>query len=165
MPARWPRWSASTIGPDEDAGAVYARALELGLPPLARALQDAGRGRLATVPQVGESRPTPPRSPLQTACSIPPCPARALHDRVRALAPHIGARLALDGAPYTIWRTRVLADGPAAGVLERDGDAVVLGCGAGALELSELQAPGGRRMPAADWLRGLRGALPAATGA
>jgi methionyl-tRNA formyltransferase len=41
----------------------------------------------------------------------------------------------------------------------------VLGCGVGALELSELQAPGSRRMPAGDWLRGLRGALPAATSA
>ena len=152
------------IGPDEDAGAVYARALERGLPPLARALQEAGRGRLATVPQVGE----PSYAAKITAADRvldPTLPARALHDRVRALAPHIGARLALDGAPYTLWRTRVLADGPAAGVLERDGDVVVLGCGAGALELSELQAPGGRRMPAADWLRGLRGALPAATGA
>jgi methionyl-tRNA formyltransferase len=59
----------------------------------------------------------------------------------------------------------VLAGGPPLGVLERDGGAVVLGCGAQALELHELQAPGGRRMSAADWLRGLRGALPAATGA
>jgi methionyl-tRNA formyltransferase len=41
----------------------------------------------------------------------------------------------------------------------------VLGCGAGALELCELQPPGGRRLPAADWLRGLRGALPTATSA
>jgi methionyl-tRNA formyltransferase len=152
------------IGPDEDAGAVYARALELGLQPFARALQDAGRGRLATVPQVGEATYAAKITAADRVLD-PALPARALHDRVRALSPHIGARLALDGVPHTIWRTRVRAHGPAAGVLERDGDAVVLGCGAGALELSELQAPGGRRMPAADWLRGRRGALPAATGA
>ncbi len=95
----------------------------------------------------------------------PARPARELHDRVRALSPHIGARLSLDGAPHTIWRTRVHEAALAPGALERDGDSVLLGCGAGALELCELQAPGGRRMPAADWLRGLRGALPAATGA
>jgi methionyl-tRNA formyltransferase len=152
------------VGPDEDAGAVYARALELGLQPFARALQDAGRGRLATVPQVGEATYAAKITAADRVLD-PALAARVLHDRVRALSPHIGARLALDGAPHTIWRTRVLADGPAPGVLERDGAAVVLGCGTGALELSELQAPGGRRMAAADWLRGLRGALPAATGA
>ncbi len=50
-------------------------------------------------------------------------------------------------------------------MLELEGGGVLLGCGDGALELCELQPPGGRRMPAADWLRGLRGALPAATAA
>lgn len=151
------------VGPDDDAGSVYERALELGLEPLARALREAGGGRLATVPQVGEA--TYAAKITATDRTLDPRrPARELHDRVRALSPHIGARLALDGAPHTIWRTRVVADGPVAGALERDGDGVVLGCGAGALELCELQAPGGRRMPAADWLRGLRGALPVATG-
>ena len=152
------------VGPDDDAGAVYARALELGLEPFARALQDAANRRLATVPQVGEATYAAKITAADRALD-PLRPARELHDRVRALSPHIGARLAFDGAPHTIWRTRVLADGPAAGALERDGDAVVLGCGVGALELCDLQAPGGRRMPAADWLRGVRGALPAATGA
>jgi methionyl-tRNA formyltransferase len=150
------------VGPEDDAGAVYGRALELGLGPLARALQDAAGGGLATVPQIGDAtyaaKITAPDRTLD-----PAQPARELHNRVRALSPHIGARLALDAAPHTIWRTRVLSDGPAIGVLERGGDAVVLGCGAEALELCELQAPGGRRMPAADWLRGLRGALPVAT--
>ena len=46
-------------------------------------------------------------------------PARELHDRVRALSPHIGARLAVAGRPHTIWRTRVLAAGPVPGSLER----------------------------------------------
>ena len=152
------------VGPDDDAGTVYERALELGVEPFARALQDAASGRLATVPQVGEATYAAKITAADRALD-PLRPARELHDRVRALSPHIGARLALDGAPHTIWRTRVLSAGPAAGVLELDGAAVVLGCGLGALELCDLQAPGGRRMPAADWLRGLRGALPAATGA
>jgi methionyl-tRNA formyltransferase len=150
------------VGPDDDAGAVYQHALELGLEPFARALRAAASGGLATVPQVGEptyaAKITAADRVLDAAR-----PARELHDRVRALSPHIGARLALGGAPHTIWRTRVVADGPSAGQLERDGDALVLGTGAGALELCEVQPPGGRRMPAADWLRGLRGALPAAT--
>jgi methionyl-tRNA formyltransferase len=150
------------IGPDDDAGAVYARSLELGLGPFARALADAAGGRLATVPQVGE--PTYAAKIAAADRALDPArPARELHDRVRALSPHIGARLALAGAPHTIWRSAVREEGPPAGTLERDGDALVLGCGSGALAVLDLQAPGGRRMPAADWLRGLRGSLPAVT--
>jgi methionyl-tRNA formyltransferase len=150
------------VGPDDDAGTVYGRALALGLEPFARALRDAGSGGLATVPQVGEATYAAKITAADRLLDASR-PARELHDRVRALSPHIGARLLLDGAPHTIWRTRVLAGGPPAGALERDGDALVLGTGADALELRELQPPGGRRMAAADWLRGLRGALPAAT--
>jgi methionyl-tRNA formyltransferase len=150
------------IAPDDDAGTVYDHALALGLGPLARALAAAASGSLATVPQIGE----PTYAAKITAADRllePARPARELHDRVRALSPHIGARLVLGGAPHTIWRTAVAAGGPAPGVLERSGDTVVVGCADGGLELRELQAPGGRRMPAADWLRGLRGALPAVT--
>ena len=152
------------VGPDDDAGFVYERALGLGLGPLARALADAAGGRLATVPQVGEATYAAKITAADRVLD-PTRPARELHDRARALAPHIGARLTLDGVPHTIWRTAVRDDGPAPGVLKHDGDALVLGCAAGALELRELQPPGGRRMPAADWLRGLHGALPAATSA
>ena len=147
------------------ARSTSARARARAEARFARALADAGGGQIATVPQVGEATYAAKITAADRALD-PLRPARELHDRVRALSPHIGARLVLDGAPHTIWRTRVVAAAaPRAGVLERDGDAVVLGCGDGALELCDLQAPGGRRMPAADWLRGLRGALPAATGA
>ena len=152
------------VGSDEDAGAVYERALSLGLGPLVAALGEAAAGRLATVPQVGE--PTYAAKIVAADRVLDPArPARELHDRVRALAPHIGARLPLDGTPHTIWRTAVRAEGPAPGMLELDGRALILGCGTEALELCEVQAPGGRRMPAADWLRGLRGGLPAVTSA
>jgi methionyl-tRNA formyltransferase len=150
------------VGPDDDAGAVYERSLELGIAPLARALADAAAGTLATAPQVGEATYA---AKIVAADRLldPARPARELHDRVRALAPHIGARLLLDGAPHTIWRTAVREDGPAPGTLAPADGALVLGCAAGGLELRDVQPPGGRRMPAADWLRGMRGALPAVT--
>jgi methionyl-tRNA formyltransferase len=150
------------VGPDEDAGAVYERALSLGLPPLTEALADAGAGRLATVPQVGEATYAEKLTAADRILDVGR-PARELHDRVRALSPHIGARLSLDGAAHTVWRTAPRPAGPAPGALALDGGALVLGCGTGALELRDVQPPGGRRMPVADWLRGRRGALPAVT--
>ena len=76
---------------------------------------------------------------------------------MRALRPHIGARLPLPGGGYL----GVLAPPPAgptrrrpAAACARDGDRLLLDCRGGALELTEIQPPGGRPMPAAAWLRG-----------
>jgi methionyl-tRNA formyltransferase len=144
------------IGPDDEAGDLYARSLELGVPLLARALGDAAAGRLATVPQVGE--PTYARK-LGTADRLLDPVAQGIretHDRVRALAPHIGARLGAPGEVTTIWRTRAAAGEVEPGALaERDG-LLLLGCADGALEVVELQAPGRKRMDAASYLRGRR---------
>jgi methionyl-tRNA formyltransferase len=62
-------------------------------------------------------------------------PARELHDRVRALSPHIGARGIVDGRRVLVWRTRVT-----------DGE----------LELLEVQPEGKRRMSYEEFRRGLR---------
>jgi methionyl-tRNA formyltransferase len=140
------------VGPDEVAGDVYERALELGLEPLARALAAAAAGTLATVPQVGE--PTYAHKLTAADRELDATgPARALHDRVRALSPHVGARL----GSLTLWRTRSSDLAAPAGELVREGDALVLGCGDGAVEVLELQSEGRRRMVASEWLRGARG--------
>jgi methionyl-tRNA formyltransferase len=76
---------------------------------------------------------------------------------VRALRPHIGARIPLpDGSHLGVWSARVAGEtlAPAGGRLRREGDTLFLDCNGGALELLEVQPPGGRRMPTAEWLRG-----------
>jgi methionyl-tRNA formyltransferase len=94
----------------------------------------------------------------------PARPAAALARVVRALTPHIGARLALehggalqDGAALGVRRVRVLPGGPAPGVLALGGSRPVLGCSEGALELLEVQPAGGTWMSGEDYLRGRRG--------
>jgi methionyl-tRNA formyltransferase len=62
-------------------------------------------------------------------------PAKELHDRIRALSPHIGARGEVEGRRVTVWRSRL------------DGQR---------LELVEVQPEGGTRMSYDAWLRGLR---------
>jgi methionyl-tRNA formyltransferase len=58
-----------------------------------------------------------------------------LHNRIRALSPHIGARAELHGRPVTIWKARVAG---------------------GRLEPLEVQPDGKRRMTYDEFLRGLR---------
>jgi methionyl-tRNA formyltransferase len=84
-------------------------------------------------------------------------PAAELERTVRALAPHVGARLELaDGTYLGVGSARVMPDAPGApGTLADDGGRLLLSCADGAaLELTTVQPPGRRAMPATDYLRG-----------
>jgi methionyl-tRNA formyltransferase len=87
----------------------------------------------------------------------PQCPAVELERVVRALYPHIGARLAIGpGEPLGVRRAHVWDDAgapPAGELTTRDGR-LLYGTRDGALELLEVQPPGGRPMDAAAYLRG-----------
>ena len=62
-------------------------------------------------------------------------PPEELHDRIRALSPHIGARGELHGRAVIVWRSRLDDD---------------------RLEILEVQPEGGRRMTLDEFERGLR---------
>jgi len=86
---------------------------------------------------------------------------RGVHDLVRALAPGIGARAFHNGidGPVKIWRSRVeeeAASGTSPGAISNLDGRICVQCGVGTLEVLELQAPGGRRMVARDFLLGHR---------
>ena len=92
-------------------------------------------------------------------------PAAELERVVRALHPHIGARVALpDGTLLGVHRAALTEDPPTGadaaqggearlGVAARDGR-LLLDCNPGVLELLEVQPPGGRAMDASSYLHG-----------
>jgi methionyl-tRNA formyltransferase len=84
-------------------------------------------------------------------------PAVELERAVRALSPHIGARVELsDGSLLGVKRAAMAGQPPAdadKGVHTRDGR-LLLDCLEGQLELLEVQPPGKRPMTAEDFLRG-----------
>jgi methionyl-tRNA formyltransferase len=137
------------IGERDDAGAVRARALELGVPLLERALLERPEPRPQSDSGVTYAEKIGPDDRALDWSR----PAAELDRVVRALSPHIGARCLLDDRPFVVWRARPLDRGPSAGEVEAP---LVVGCGQGALELLELQPAGKRRMSAEEFLRGLR---------
>ncbi|WP_119068096.1 methionyl-tRNA formyltransferase [Rubrobacter indicoceani] len=85
--------------------------------------------------------------------------AREVSDVVRALSPRIGARTGVAGRDETLklWRVRPLDAGSGGGEAGRttvEEGRILVWCGAGRVEVLELQAPGARRMSAAEFLRG-----------
>lgn len=85
--------------------------------------------------------------------------AEEVRNLVRALAPHIGARAFHPeiGGPIKVFRASLAGpEAPSLGVGEicAANGRIFVGCGDGALEVEELQLPGGKRLSAAEFLRG-----------
>ena len=135
------------IHPDDDFGTLSARLEKLGGDLLVRALDE----RPPFVDQ-GEDGVTYAEKIVAADRDLDPAaPPEELERTVRGLRPHIGARTALpDGSFLGVWAARVAESDPAHPGLRPEGDQLFLG----GLELLEVQPPGGRRMPAAEWLRG-----------
>ena len=78
--------------------------------------------------------------------------------KIRAFNPFPGAHAQLNGVTVKIWAAEVLeADSLEAvgSVLAADAShGIVVACGAGSLRLLELQRPGGKRLPAAEFIKG-----------
>ncbi len=75
--------------------------------------------------------------------------------KVRAFDPFPGAVVTLAGEPVKAWSGEAVAgDGRPGQVLAADAAGIVVACGEGALRITELQKPGGRRVASADFLHG-----------
>ena len=81
--------------------------------------------------------------------------AEQLARRIRAFNPFPGATAKHGELLLKCWQAKPTAgQGEPGQVLAADGNGVVVACGSGALCLTELQKPGSKRLPAADFLRG-----------
>jgi methionyl-tRNA formyltransferase len=82
-------------------------------------------------------------------------PAAEIARRVRAFDPFPGASFALDGEVVKLWRTALRPDlsGPPGQVLAAADGRLTVACGDGALDLLQLQRPGGRRIDTAGFLQ------------
>ena len=88
-------------------------------------------------------------------------PAATLARQIRAFDPFPGGAATLDGALIKLWAAEVAEDAsvPANAVpgqiLEVSPAGVVVACGEGALRVTQLQKPGGKRLPAREFLAGM----------
>ncbi|MDB5934496.1 MAG: methionyl-tRNA formyltransferase [Massilia sp.] len=84
--------------------------------------------------------------------------AEALGRKIRAFNPFPGAHAQVNGVTIKIWGAEALAADSRAlpgQVLAADAShGIVVACNGGTLRLTELQKPGGKRLPAAEFLKG-----------
>jgi len=169
---------SEVIGPQDDYGTLSGRLRALAGELLLRALDLKAQGRQLPFAEQDDSAATYAEKICSEDRLLDPArSAGELERRVRALHPHIGARVALpDGTLLRVHRAAVLdvaasarerPDAPERDRTSADAlgvraweDRLLLDCGSGVLELLLVQPAGGRVMDAASYLRGHRPPRP-----
>jgi len=150
---------AIEIHPDMTGGELSRHLSLVGSKAIVEGLGLLEAGRLNLIPQNSLYATYAPKVSDKDKGIVWGKSAREVHDQVRALAPHVGARAYHPGieGPVKIWRSKVFQETfppPETARILVENRRIVVGCGAGAVEILELQIPGSRRLSARDFLLG-----------
>lgn len=146
------------ITKDDTAGRLHDRLSEIGASLMVRALAALARGSLEAVSQSEEGVTYAKKITKEEARIDWSRPVRELDCHIRGLTPFPGAFFEA-GTGKTATRIKILRATPVAKsgkpgeIISADGS-IIIGCGDGALEISELQRAGKSPMRARDFLRG-----------
>ena len=148
---------AVPIRPDDATATLEPRLARCGAALLVETLGLLEAGRAPRRPQDPAGVTIAPKLSREESRLRWTDPAVTLANLVRALDPWPVAYTEVAGAPLKIWRAAALAEGgrEAPGTVVRAGDeGLVVATGAGRLLILEVQPSSGRRMTAAEYLRG-----------
>ena len=148
--------SKTPIGENETAGELLDRLAVLGADLLSKTLSRfAAEGKVPATPQNPEEVSYAPMLD-KTMCPIDwNKSAVQVHNHVRGLHPWPVATMVLQGKTFKVHDTRVVSGSGAPGqILGLTKTGLVIACGEGAVEITSLQAEGGKRMAAPDYFRG-----------
>ncbi len=145
------------IGPHDSSATLHDALAALGGRLIVEALELAAHGRLKPRPQPAEGVSYAHKIDKREALIDWSQPAALIERRIRAFDPFPGASTLLGSDAIKLWRAKLEPGRPAAPgtVLAVDARGVLIACGDGALRATELQRPGGKRLPAREFLRGL----------
>ncbi len=143
------------IGENETAGQLLDRLAVLGAELLSKTLRRFQAGPVAGVPQDHEKATYAPMLD-KSMCPIDfSKTARQVHDQVRGLHPWPVATMELQGKTFKVHETKVVeGSGQPGQILGLTKTGLRIACADGAVEITSLQAEGGKRMAAADYFRG-----------
>jgi methionyl-tRNA formyltransferase len=143
------------IASDDDTGTLHDKLADLGGAMMLQTLSGLEAGQLQAQPQPSSGATYARKIEKPEATLDWSRPAAELERAVRAFRPSPGAATLLASEPLKLWRARVRDERGNAGELLRAGDeGLVIACGEQALEVTELQRQGGRRLAAGEFLRG-----------
>jgi methionyl-tRNA formyltransferase len=158
------------IRPTDTSGDLLERLAVSGAELLVRTLDAIEDGTVKAVPQPTDGVSIAPKLTPADARVDWNLPAHLIDRQLRACTPDPGAWTDFDGARVKLWPVTLAAGaaliagsdkasmgaGFVPGEFHVDRNAVYVGTGTIPVRLGDVQPQGKRRMPAADWARGLR---------
>ena len=148
---------AEPIAPTDTTASLHDRLATIGGRLLIDTLPALLNGTAQATPQSAEGVTYAEKISKTEAALDWTRPAEVLARQIRAFNPFPGGHTLCGGEVLKVWQAQPLVgvDSKAPGtVLEATSQGVVVQTGQGHLALIELQSPGGKRLAAADWLRG-----------
>ncbi len=143
----------------DTTGSLHDKLAAMGGRMIVEALHRMAEGGLAAVPQPDEGVTYAAKISKEEAKLDLQRPAAELARKVRAFNPFPGAAMhtaaQTGGVTIKIWNAQAVdGKGRPGQVLAADAQGIVVACGEGALRLTELQKPGGKRLAAGEFLKG-----------
>jgi len=143
------------ISDEDTAGTLHDRLAMLGARLIVRTLDRLELGEIEGAPQPAEGVTYAAKVEKREAKIDWSESAIAVCRRVRAFNPYPGASAEVRGVELKIWTCSVAAGrGEPGGVLRAGHDGLIVACGDGAVLVTEMQRSGGKRLKAAEFLRG-----------
>ena len=150
----------TAISPADTTATLHDRLAQLGGRLIVEALEMAACGGLKPTPQPAEGVTYAHKIDKAESTIDWNQPAEVIARRVRAFDPFPGAATTLGADAIKVWSCKIdscsrTLDAACGQILSIDADGIGVACGAGSLlRLTVLQRAGGKRLPAADFLRG-----------
>ncbi|KKJ08709.1 methionyl-tRNA formyltransferase [Burkholderia gladioli] len=146
------------IAGDDTTASLHDKLATLGSQLIVEALAKLEReGKLDATPQPAEGITYAEKIGKHEAALDWREPAEVLARRIRAFDPFPGGAGMLDGSVLKLWAAEAVAARGAAEpgtIVEAGAEGVLIACGSGTLRVTQLQKPGGKRLPAREFLAG-----------
>ncbi|RMD71510.1 MAG: methionyl-tRNA formyltransferase [Gammaproteobacteria bacterium] len=146
------------ILPEDTAGTLHEKLARLGAQTLVKALEPIAERALPPIPQDERLATYAPRIEKKEALLDWKEEAVKLERKVRAFNPWPVAFTYLDGTTLRIFRARATDEHPdePGSVIHIDREGIGVSAGKGVLRLLEVQRPGGRPLPAGEFVKAFR---------
>jgi len=146
------------ITPQDTTATMHDKLAAMGAQMMVKVLHKMEKGVVEAVPQPEQGVTYANKILKEEAVLDFTQPAREIGRKIRAFNPFPGAHGEVNGTVIKLWGAEVLNEVSSAEpgqVIAADAQhGIIVACGEGTLRLTQLQKPGGKRLPAAEFIKG-----------
>ncbi len=146
------------ITPQDTTATLHDKLAAMGAQMMVKVLHKMEKGVVEAVPQPEQGVTYANKILKEEAVLDFTQPAREIGRKIRAFNPFPGAHGEVNGTVIKLWGAEVLNEVSSAEpgqVIAADAQhGIIVACGEGTLRLTQLQKPGGKRLPAAEFIKG-----------